>query len=1220
MGTRNKIINNDVFEFHIAGRVRRQMEIHESFFSSDGRIIFANFQAVRELSYKMNKHRDPENHVYPGELNAAGLLDEVFHLLLRVYEADINPNVFNKARNFLVERLTDQRFSSLLVDFVEKFPPKPVYLGRQKSTDWLWSSTNKREHQLVALEELLMVLLANLNPATAKFRDLFDLKYLQNQKLVDEFFIELQNFFKDEPKFGPDYLDLISLLKIPMQRFPNDIQSQLELVLSSWKKFLPESVTIKILRARDLLKEDYIMMGNEGSGVGIGAGGGTPTFVPFYSGQRANENETSFLGKSGYEFISESYRDYEEHQAFTPDTHWMPRVVLMAKNTYVWLDQLSKKYGREIKRLDQIPDEELDQLASWNFTGLWLIGLWERSEASKRIKHLMGNIDAVSSAYSLYDYQVAADIGGEEAFRNLDARARNRGIRLASDMVPNHTGIFSRWVLENPDYFIQSRVPPFPAYQFTGQNLSTHPDVEIRIENGYFSKSDAAVVFQRIDKKNNDLRYIYHGNDGTNMPWNDTAQLDMLKREVREAVIQKIFEVARRFSIIRFDAAMTLAKKHFARLWYPRPGTGGDIPSRADCAMSQAQFDELFPVEFWREVVDRMNRELPETLLLAEAFWFMEGYFVRTLGMHRVYNSAFMHMLNNEENEKFRDLITNTLEFDPEILKRYVNFMSNPDEETAIRQFGTGDKYFGICVLMSTLPGLPMFAHGQIEGFAEKYGMEYQRAYYNEEPQQWLVEKHQREIFPLLKKRYLFSEVENFNFFDFAADDGNLDQNVMAFCNSSHGDRAIVLYNNQYKSVSGHFEVSAPKMCSDGITRNLKLAEALALNSGGNYYYSFKEHQSGLEYIREGRDLYQNGLKWALKGFEYRIFWQFRELQDTGGLYQRLNHKLMGRGVVSLEKELLELEFDKLYVAFESLFTSMAINPLIDCLQKGVENCENNTAVDLLVSNYNIFVSEVKSQFALDADARIATKEFSENIESLKYCYTLKRELGFEQPSTAYKTKLWRSKEFLANGGSLRQNLIIAIGYHAKKALNGLLSEKHGKDFFAERLQLHLPLERVLTKTGKGSADISHDILLLDTLNQVDEQVFLFEDVDVKTSFAKLDANTRRKDLLSVKSFQLQRMLAFKDVGRFIGKNTHDGTIYFRKEGFEQLLSWMFDFALVKVARMMLKSGSEAEAEVMAHLTKSLELFNLFLSMCEESGYKLLELENELKKLSFIKK
>ena len=31
-----------------------------------------------------------------------------------------------------------------------------------------------------------------------------------------------------------------------------------------------------------------------------------------------------------------------------------------------------------------------------------------------------------------------------------------------------------------------------------------------------------------------------------------------------------------------------------------------------------------------------------------------------------------------------------------------------------------------------TLPGLPMFAHGQVEGLSEKYGMEYKRAYYTE--------------------------------------------------------------------------------------------------------------------------------------------------------------------------------------------------------------------------------------------------------------------------------------------------------------------------------------------------------------------------------------------------------------------------------------------------------------------------------------------------------
>ncbi len=211
------------------------------------------------------------------------------------------------------------------------------------------------------------------------------------------------------------------------------------------------------------------------------------------------------------------------------------------------------------------------------------------------------------------------------------------------------------------------------------------------------------------------------------MPWNDTAQLNFCRADVREAVIQTILHVARQSPVIRFDAAMTLVKKHFHRLWFPAPGTGGDIPSRAGHGMTRAEFDAAMPEEFWREVVDRVAQEAPDTLLLAEAFWLLEGYFVRSLGMHRVYNSAFMNMFRDEMNAEYRHLIRSTLEFDPRILKRYVNFMSNPDERTAIDQFGKDDKYFGVATMMATLPGLPMFGHGQVEGLAEKYGMEFRR-------------------------------------------------------------------------------------------------------------------------------------------------------------------------------------------------------------------------------------------------------------------------------------------------------------------------------------------------------------------------------------------------------------------------------------------------------------------------------------------------------------
>jgi len=125
-------------------------------------------------------------------------------------------------------------------------------------------------------------------------------------------------------------------------------------------------------------------------------------------------------------------------------------------------------------------------------------------------------------------------------------------------------------------------------------------------------------VFKRVDRETGSARYIYHGNDGTSFPWDDTAQLDYLKPEVREAVIQTILHVAHKFPIIRFDAAMTLAKSISIDCGSLNRGPAALIPSRSEHGLTRAQFDSLMPVEFWREVVDRVAVQAPDTLLLAK--------------------------------------------------------------------------------------------------------------------------------------------------------------------------------------------------------------------------------------------------------------------------------------------------------------------------------------------------------------------------------------------------------------------------------------------------------------------------------------------------------------------------------------------------------------------------------------------------------------------------
>ena len=612
----------------------------------------------------------------------------------------------------------------------------------------------------------------------------------------------------------------------------------------------------------------------------------------------------------------------------------MPRLVLMAKSTYVWLDQLSRRYGRPIRTLDAIPDEELEILAGWGVSGLWLIGLWERSVASERIKRMRGNHDAVASAYSLDDYRIAEDIGGEAAYANLRDRAWARGIRLASDMVPNHMGIDSSWVIDHPEWFLSVTEPPYPAYTYGSADLSPDERVGVVLEDHYWNDSDAAVTFKRFDRQSGDERYIYHGNDGTSFPWNDTAQLDFLNPEVREHVIQVILDVARRFPVIRFDAAMVLAKKHIQRLWWPLPGSGDAIPSRAQYAMSQAEFDARMPLEFWREVVDRVAAEVPGTLLLAEAFWMLEGYFVRTLGMHRVYNSAFMHMLRDEDGPGYRKLIRETLEFDPEILKRYVNFMSNPDEQTAVEQFGKGDKYFGVAMVMATLPGLPMLGHGQVEGFGEKYGMEFRRATLDEQPDPWLLERHQRELFPILHRRGWFAEVQDFLYYDFVTDAG-VDEQVFAYSNGSGPTRSVVVFHSRFGSTAGTIResIAYARKSSSGAKRLVRrsLAEGLGLPNDPSMFVAFRDAPTGLEYLRSCRELWERGLWLTLDAYQGHVFWEFREIHDgSSGQWRRLADLLGGRGVPSVDTALRDLQLEPVHTRLRAVFDGGHVGAVLD--------------------------------------------------------------------------------------------------------------------------------------------------------------------------------------------------------------------------------------------------------------------------------------------------
>jgi len=235
-------------------------------------------------------------------------------------------------------------------------------------------------------------------------------------------------------------------------------------------------------------------------------------------------------------------------------------------------------------------------------------------------------------------------------------------------------------------------------------------------------------------------------------------------------------------------------------------------------------------------------------------------------------------------------------------------------------------------VLMATLPGLPMFGHGQVEGFTEKYGMEYRRPRYDEAPNHWLVERHDREVAPLLKRRWLFAESANFLMYDFYQDGGRVDENVFAYSNRNGSERALVVYNNRYGTTRGTIDFSAAYADkAAGQLRQQRLREGLGLSGDSSAILAFRDSLTGIEYLRRARQLGEQGLTIDLHAYQCHVFLDWRELHATTTQpWDQLCDRLSGRGVPSLDDALVNLELQPVHDALRLALDAGVVRLLAD--------------------------------------------------------------------------------------------------------------------------------------------------------------------------------------------------------------------------------------------------------------------------------------------------
>jgi hypothetical protein len=535
------------------------------------------------------------------------------------------------------------------------------------------------------------------------------------------------------------------------------------------------------------------------------------------------------------------------------------------------------------------------------------------------------------------------------------------------------------------------------------------------------------------------------------------------------------------------------------------------------------------------------------------------------------------------------------------VMKRYVNFMSNPDERTAIDQFGTGDKYFGVCTLLATLPGLPMFGHGQIEGYTERYGMEFKRARMDEHPNDWLIERHQREIAPLLKNRKLFAESHNFVLYDFWNDQGTVDENVFAYSNRLGDQRGLIVYNNTYGSTHGTIHISAAYMDKgSGTLRQRSLRDGLGIPYDDSLIFAYRDTVHGLEFLRRANDIHHRGMTFGLRGFQHIVLLNWRELRPSAEQpWDALCDALHGEGVHSVDEALAWLRLRPVHEAFHQ-----AVNGKNACTFGGLAEKETWKRVNgvaakppaaaALAPQLVTFVEQAQQFFAKTMEVISEEDRVALSAEAVTPVPPPAVKDGSE---TDLKQNFKNSCETLSSAAAhllrLEQNFSSAWPHAVRDMLPNTepgVSIEHTWSPVVAWIVL-----RSFSAQGM-TAELFDKLLLRSVLAETFSSLGI-EGEGAWRAAARVRVLLSHPELPSEKIWYSETFWSDPDVRWLTGVNESSGTTYFNKEQFEEMVCWTQVPALIEIAGKTATSSASLK-ELEAAVSR-------LCSTAQQAGYRL---------------
>ena len=178
-------------------------------------------------------------------------------------------------------------------------------------------STDGAPNRRLTTEELLLLWVANQNPAFMRYDDLFDDHELAMTTDYPRVVAAIRKQSAKEAARA-DGLDLVERLLEPARQSPDSLGGQLRWMRDHWSDIVDDDLLARLTWSLDVLRRSRSPPSAHG---------------PATMAVAADIVESAALAGFGGQ---------EEPESFSQDLDWMPGLVLMAKSTYVWLDQLSR--------------------------------------------------------------------------------------------------------------------------------------------------------------------------------------------------------------------------------------------------------------------------------------------------------------------------------------------------------------------------------------------------------------------------------------------------------------------------------------------------------------------------------------------------------------------------------------------------------------------------------------------------------------------------------------------------------------------------------------------------------------------------------------------------------------------------------------------------------------------------------------------------------------